>query len=302
MELPANAASMLHTALLANRTLLRCHGSDATRFLQGLISQDVRLVAAGQPIFAALLTPQGKYSCDFFVVPDFTAPQHPGFLLDCPQSQAQTLLKQLTFFRLRAQVTLEAVAAPYAIFAHWPGQPGQTPPAPPSASDFVFTDCRTAALGQRRISFAPTMVTATMDAASYRQHRYQLGIPEGEAEIAVGKATLLELNFDFLNAISWNKGCYMGQELTARTHYRGLIKKRYLPFAFTGTPPQLGENISDGSVVVGEIKAVAQSNGLALCTLAAAKEMLSTGRVLAAGDAAVRLGWPDFLDKAVLGA
>jgi folate-binding Fe-S cluster repair protein YgfZ len=180
---------------LPDRGVLRLGGDDRRSFLQGLISNDIALCQPGKPIYAALLTPQGKFLHDMFAIDNGD-----DFLIDCESVRADDLLKRLRAHKLRAKVTFENVSNAFAVWASWSGD---TP------KDF-YTDPRLSTLGSRallKIDLTPDAEVA--DFKTYDRHRLSLGVPDGSRDLVVEKSTLVEGNLDLLNAISWTKGCYM---------------------------------------------------------------------------------------------
>ena len=207
---------MRKLAHLPDRAVLSVAGEDRVSFLQGLVSNDVAAAAPGCPVWAALLSAQGKYVSDFFIrAADDT------LLLDCPAAHADEIATKLLRFRLRARVTMERV--PFAVHAVWDGAAEVGLDAEP--------DPRLPEAGLRVLS--PTALAGNATAAEYDAHRLALGLPDGAPDLEPGRSVLLEAGFDELGGVSWTKGCYMGQELTARTRYRGLIKRRLVPVVVT---------------------------------------------------------------------
>lgn len=232
-------------AHLADRGVLRLAGPDRVGFLQGLVSNDV---AGPLPVWSALLTPQGKWLHDFFVVTDGEA-----LLLDCEAARAEDLAARLRKFRLRAKV--EVAPDPAAkVFAGW-----DVPPPPGG-----FADPRLAAAGWRLVGQA----AADAGPAEYDRHRLALGLPDGSNDLEVEKSILLECGFDELHGVSWSKGCFMGQELTARTRYRGLVKKRLMPVEVAGALPPPGVVLTAAGAEAGVMRSGQGSTGLALLRLA----------------------------------
>lgn len=183
---------------LGDRAVIRLSGEDVRGFLQGLVTNDV---LGGLPVWAGLLTPQGKALFDFFIWADGN-----DILIDCEADQADALAKRLTMYRLRRPIT---IARDEALAVHWSkeGEPG-------------VPDPRLAALGRRWI--AP----ADGAARGYHAHRLSLGVPEGAAELGQDKTLWLEANAAELNGVSFTKGCYVGQENTARMNYRQKVNRR----------------------------------------------------------------------------
>ena len=172
-------------------------GEDLRDFLQGLVTNDV---AGPLPVWAALLTPQGKVLFDFLVWADGD-----DLLLDCEAEQAEALIKRLSMYRLRRKI---AIALDPALAVHW--RPGLDVPPDP----------RLASLGQRWLG------AAAGDSAepAWLAHRLALGVCEGAAEL--GDLLWLECNAAELNGVSFTKGCYVGQENTARMNWRAKVNRR----------------------------------------------------------------------------
>ncbi len=241
---------MSNLALLPDRAVIEVSGKDRVSFLQGLVSNDVAEAAPGRAVWAALLTPQGKWLADFFILADGAR-----LLLDCEAGQATTLAQRLTRFRLRAEVAIQPV--PLQVYAGWGGAAPETGIAAP--------DPRTPDAGWRVLSDVPLPANAT--AEDWDRHRLALGLPDGSRDLEAEKTTLLEAGFDELHGVSWTKGCYMGQELTARTKYRGLLKRRLVPVRFDGAPPPPGAPVLRAGVEVGAMRSAVTGLGLALLRL-----------------------------------
>ncbi len=192
--------------LLADRALIRLSplddAEDVAGFLQALVTNDV---TGALPVYAGLLTPQGKTLFDFLVWPG----EQGSLLLDCEAEAAQDLVRRLSLYRLRRRI---AIAVEPDLGVHWESHPG----------DGGADDPRLRALGQRWI--AP--VDGYQDAAdqAWRAHRLKLGVAEGRAEL--GDILWLETNAAELNGVSFSKGCYVGQENTARMNWRQKVNRR----------------------------------------------------------------------------
>ncbi len=236
-------------------------GQDRVAFLQGLVSNDVALAERGQAVWAALLTPQGKWLADFFVFSD-----DERLLLDCERDQVPMLIQRLTRFRLRSKVTLRA-ADELHVHVAWDGQP--------SATTIMSPDPRLPTAGWRLISDGPLPTTAFE--TDWDRHRIALGLPEGSRDMEADKSILLEAGFDELGGISWTKGCYMGQELTARTKYRGLVKRRLVPVSVHGPLPVPGTPILRNGQDVGTMRSGRDQSGLALVRMDAVDDLLVCG-------------------------
>ncbi len=242
---------MTRLAALPRRAVLTIEGDDRTSFLQGLVSNDVAAAAPGRAIWAALLTPQGKWLADFFIFADGER-----LLLDCERDQAAGVLKRLSRYRLRSKVTLSA-ADGVAVYAAWDGTPDVQAIAAP--------DPRLPQAGWRLLSTEVLPTTALE--ADWDRHRLALGLPDGSRDLEAEKTVLLEAGFDELHGVSWSKGCYMGQELTARTKYRGLVKRRLIPVTVDGPLPPPGTPVMRGDTDVGSMRSGRDHAGLAVLRL-----------------------------------
>jgi len=235
---------MSRIAPLPHRAVLSLTGPDRVSFLNGLVSNDVALVAPGRAVWAALLTPQGKYLYDFFVLATEDA-----LLLLAQADSLAALTQKLTRFKLRAKVDIATTA--HAVYAAWDG------PAP--ADKISAPDPRLATAGAFFLSLEPLPASAD----DYTAHRIALGLPDGPPDLEPEKTLLLEANFDALNGVDFGKGCYMGQEITARSKYRGLVKRRLVPVA-ADTPLTPGTPLLAEGQEVGDIRSVAGTLGLAM--------------------------------------
>ena len=257
-------------AELPARGIIAVTGDDRASFLQGLVSNDVELAVPGRPVFAAFLTPQGKWLADFII---FAEPDR--LLLDAERGQIAMLILKLSRFRLRMKVALADVSDAWAVYAGWDGPP------PAGGSP----DPRLPALGWRMI--APPGLPATASGDDWDAHRLALGVPDGSRDLESDKTVLLEAGYDELAGISWTKGCYMGQELTARTKYRGLLKRRLV--RVEGVVPPPGTPILRDGVEVGTMRSGRAGVGLAVLRLDA------MGAVLTADGQALRATPADWM-------
>jgi folate-binding protein YgfZ len=250
---------------LEERGVLRLSGEDRVPFLQGLVSNDVSTVSQGRATYACLLTPQGKFLHDFFLVAGDEA-----LLIDCEGPRRADLLDRLRKFKLRSKIELTDVSDQYAVFA----TTGAV-----SSQSLAYPDPRASELGWRAL-LPSGVVNASLAAFAlspesrkdYEKRRILAAVPDGSRDLEPGKAILLESNIDLLNGISWDKGCYMGQELTARTRYRGLVKKRLMPVRISGAAPAIGEPLIENDREVGEMRSSADDVGLALLRLDRVRE------------------------------
>jgi hypothetical protein len=203
---------------LVDRALIRLSGEDVRGFLQGLVTNDVASLAPDRPLWAGLLSPQGKALFDFILWADGD-----DVLIDCEREAAADLAKRLTLYRLRRPIR---IAPEEGLAVHW----SIRPPAEAGAQDGAGAgsqsspgntkDPRLAELGHRWLA-------ASGDPASgWLEHRLRLGVAEGRAELGSDKILWLECNAIELNGVSFAKGCYVGQENTARMNYRNKVNRR----------------------------------------------------------------------------
>jgi folate-binding protein YgfZ len=245
---------------LPHRGVLELSGPDRVSFLNGLVSNDVTKAGPGRAVWAALLTPQGKYLIDFFILSDGER-----LLLDVPREAIPALMQKLRRYKLRAAVEMKDLSDELKVYATWNGVPPQIP--------LTAADPRLHEAGYRCLS--GDKVTATATPEDYAAHRIALGLPDGPPDLEPDKTLLLEAGFDELGGVDWEKGCYMGQELTARTKYRGLIKRRLLPVALEHPGVTAGTPIFADGLEVGTIRSAAGRIALATLRLDALNKPLS---------------------------
>jgi folate-binding protein YgfZ len=299
----------LHYALSPERGCLLLEGEEARGFLQGLVSNDVQKVSATHALYAAFLTAQGRFLHDLFIA-EVAESRHAGNLvLDGEASRLDDLRRRLSIYKLRAKVTISDAREALAVAVLWGegacaalGLPNEPGIARPLAGGTVFVDPRLAALGCRAILPRPDIARALGSAgfvaapfAEHRRLRLSLGVPEGSADLPVEKALLLENGFAELNGVDFQKGCYLGQEVTARMKYRALVKKCLLPVTVEGPLPEPGTPVFKGSEEIGEMRSSADGVGLALLAREAADAAIATGEHLKAADAVLHPRRPHWL-------
>jgi folate-binding protein YgfZ len=252
-------------AKLSTRRLISLHGPDAPKFLQGILTNNV-IPTSHSPFFAAFLTAQGKVLHDVFVYPTLGSSFHAegnktedaGYLVEVDAEQAPTLLKHLKRHKLRSKFQLRVLEdGELDIWAVW--REDQKWTLHPSASgqgsnidtegNITLVDTRATGMGQR-ILLPSTKALDTHacmqglnDAGidAYTIRRYTRGVPEGQQEIPRDDVLPMNSNFDIMGGIDFKKGCYVGQELTIRTHHTGVVRRRILPvclFPSTAPPPE----------------------------------------------------------------
>ncbi len=224
-----------------DRVIIRVSGNEAAKFLQGLVTADLRKLEGAGILYAAMLTPQGKYQADFFLVPDGA-----DILVDVAAPLAGDLLKRMTLYKLRAAVTLESTDMPVS---------RGTGPAP----DGALPDPRHPELGWRLYGAA-----LPDDGTDWDALRVAHCIPESGVELIPGEALILEYGLDRLGGVDFRKGCYVGQEVTARMQHKTELRKGLTTVAIAGSAPA-GTPILAGERDAGVL--YTQSGGQALAYL-----------------------------------
>lgn len=234
----------MSVAHLASRSLISVSGPQARSFLNGLLTQQVDTLVAGEVRHSALLGPQGRLLIELFLFAETDA-----ILVDAPADQADALLKRLLMYRLRADVALAADAR--SIFAAWND----------SAIDRT-ADPRLPGLGRRWVGEAATTATE----AAWRTHALELGVHDA-ADVRADADYPLECNLDLLNGIDFKKGCFVGQEVASRMKRRGKVRSRLLPITFDGPAPAFGSEILNGDLRAGEIRGGEDGRAMAMLRL-----------------------------------
>ena len=257
-------------ARLDDRALVRVSGPDARPFLHNLLTQDVETLADGDLRFGALLSPPGRLLFDLFL-----RGEADGVLLDVAADRRDALLQRLAMYRLRAQVVVEADDRP--VFAGWP-----------ELADGFAADPRAPGLGGRRYGGE---VETTATSAAYQSHRLAIGVPDPARDAPADKTYPIEADFDLLNGIDFQKGCFVGQETTSRMKRRGAIRTRMLPLAFDGPLPPFGAEVLNGELRAGEVLSGRDGAAMALLRLDRLDGALTVdGR-------AVEVCWPSWIPR-----
>ncbi|HRO12332.1 folate-binding protein [Amaricoccus sp.] len=245
---------------LADRAVLRVSGPDTRDFLQGLVSNDVRRLDDG-PLYAALLTPQGKYLFDFLLIPDGA-----DVLIDVKADRAAALTQRLAMYRLRASV--EVAPTDLAVIAGF-----GTPPAG------AFPDPRHPDLGWRALVADPAAALAglaPLAPAALLARRIALGVPESGTELVPDDSYILEMGFERLHGVDFRKGCYVGQEVTARMKHKTELRKGLARVRLEGEAAP-GTEIRAGEKPAGTLLSVAGDAGLAYLRFDRAEGPLTAG-------------------------
>lgn len=289
------------------RGVIAVGGADRHKFLQGLVSNDVMRAAPDRAVYAAMLNPQGKFQHDLFIIETGDA-----LWLDCEAAWIDDLLKRLNHYKLRSAVTITDVSADYGVAVNFApdchsrvsGNPvsekpdtmqqNGIPACAGMADGFMFGDPRLPALGQRMVGLRAQLPPVDANATrAYNHLRLTLGVPDGSQDMIPGESILLEYNLEKLNGINFEKGCYIGQELTARTYYRALIKKRAFPVRITGPCPTPGTPVMARGQEAGVMRSAQDDVGLAVLKV----EVATSDTLFTCGSAQLAVIQVDWMQK-----
>lgn len=292
----------MQAALLPERGVVKLAGPDARHFLNNIVTNDLGRAGRDGARFAALLTPQGKIIADF-IAAEIAPAEGDGFFLDCPKALAETLTAKLTFYRLRAKVTIENLSDALGVLAIWGGDAATLAKAD-SEYGLCYSDPRLSALGLRMIvpanlasETAADLGAALVDAADYDAHRIALGVPRGGQDFSYLDTFPHEADMDQLAGIDFAKGCYIGQEVVSRVEHRSAARNRVVPVRYDGPAPAPGAEIAAGDKPVGVMGSAVDGKGLALLRLDRVGDALAAGTAITAGGVtlrAVKPAWATF--------
>ncbi|KAF2161273.1 hypothetical protein M409DRAFT_69879 [Zasmidium cellare ATCC 36951] len=255
-------------ARLTNRRLISLIGHDAPKFMQGIITNNVRSDSTSG-FYAAFLTAQGKVLHDSFIYPtsgsswhkqQATNSEEPGYLVEVDADQAEILLKHLKRHKLRSKFKLRLVEeGELNVWSMWKDERWTAHGQPQTTSNndgtITLTDCRAPGMGQRLVLADSEVEHALEDAeqaplSAYTIRRYLRGVAEGQKEMPRDESLPMNCNIDIMGGIDFKKGCYVGQELTIRTHHTGVVRRRILPITLfdqsADAPEKLEYNPSSG--------------------------------------------------------
>ena len=247
--------------IAGDRSVLRVSGPEARDFLQGLVTNDVGRLNQG-PLYAALLSPQGKYLFDFFLVPAGA-----DVLLDVHADRAAALATRLGMYRLRARVEVAPTDLAVAVGLGDPPADG-------------FPDPRDPGLGWRAVGADPELMLAgvePLEPAELEACRIALGVPATGVELIPDDSYILEMGFDRLNGVDFRKGCYVGQEVTARMKHKTELRKGLVRVRLAGPAPPPGAAIAAGDRPAGTLLSTAGDRGLAYLRFDRADGPLTAG-------------------------
>lgn len=238
-----------NTITAINQAVLVVSGPDRLSFLQGLMTNDILLLSHQPALYTCLLSPQGKFLHDLFILAkDDTC------LLVTEKDRAHDLFNALLRYRLRAKIDINFNASLSC---------GLSLTNPENSAVTYFQDPRHPELGYRLIHTSPFEINTNI-IRQWDERRIELGIADGSRDADIGLSTLEELNIPDFHGVSYTKGCYVGQELTARMHHRGLGKKHLRAFIFKENAPENRPDITCGEMIVGQLRSVQGRKALAL--------------------------------------
>jgi folate-binding protein YgfZ len=279
----------MRVAILDERAVLRITGTDARKFLENVITNDVDSLGIDQARFAALLTPQGKIVADFFVI-GAAEDDGGGFLIDAPAALAEDIAKKLGFYKLRAAVSIEQ-RPDLAVAAILEGKAT-------AEHGVVFDDPRHPDLGQRIVLPASeakgdleSAGFGIAEASAYYEKRVALGIPEGGKDFVYGDAYPHEADMDQLQGVDFKKGCFIGQEVVSRMERKTTPRTRVVPVTFD-TAPFPGVDVKAGDRLAGHMGSGVNGKGLAKLRLDRIHEALAKGEKITAGGIEISLKKP----------
>ena len=248
--------------ILEDRAILYINGEDAKEFLQNLISNDINKVSDVNSCFSSLLTPQGKFLYEFIIVKHKS-----GYILDCEKPQAEELFKQLSLYKLRSKVEILNLSNEFVVaaFSHekfltFDGAKDQPGCTIKYREDPIFLDPRNKDLGARLIINLEKLYLSLKkldlhdaNLKEYYSLSHSLGIVPKDLNKLKDKLFGIECNFEELNGIDFKKGCYVGQENTARIKLKNKLSKRLFPINVINGKLHEGESIYNNEIEIGKV-------------------------------------------------
>jgi tRNA-modifying protein YgfZ len=260
---------------LAHRGAVQVAGPDAATLLNGLLTNDVSRAMPNTAVFAAMLTPQGKYLFDMFVLQI----EADTFLLDV--SRPSEFAKRLAMYKLRSKVTIDDRSSELSVVAGLDAPRG----------GLSFPDPRLAELGWR--TFAASVGEG--DSREELAFRHALGVPDPSVDLLVEKDFIMEGLFDELGGLDHHKGCYVGQEMTSRMKRRTSVKNKLCRVRYEGAPPAFETPILADNWEVGRMRSGSDGVGIAMTRFDRARKAIADGHPMLADGVAITLDPPDWL-------
>lgn len=265
------------------RGLISVSGPDAATLLDGLLTHNVDRAGPTSSVYAAMLTPQGKFLYELFIL----APEPGSYWIDV--SDPGSFAKRLTLYRLRSKVTIEDKSEAFTVGAVWQA-------SALGAGALSYADPRSPSLPQRFMAPRADLSTEAVEAFTrYEDQRLNLGIPDLAADLLAEKDFILEGLMDEMGGVDFHKGCYVGQEMTSRMKRRTTVKTKLCRVRFEGPAPAFETPILADGWEVGRMRSVGQGLGLALIRFDRAQKAVAEGHALLAGEQKVTLDPPDWM-------
>ena len=251
-----------------NSRFLSIEGEDSNQFLQNLITNDINKCTEYNMLYSCLLSPQGKFLSDFFIFK-----KDERYLIETHSFFYEKLLKKLNMYKLRSKVHVNEVNNLYSYSVFGDLKKDQ--------DTFIFyIDPRNANIGIKLIHLKqnPEILNSLneINEEKYHQILIQNIVPLSHYDLEENKSLLLENNFENLNSISWDKGCYVGQEITARMRYRALLKKKIYSLKIKDGSPIIGQQIKDDENEFGKIISIKNDSVLAMLKIELAEKKINT--------------------------
>ena len=276
---------MTDLVLFENRGVVRVSGPDAAALLDGLFTRNVGEAGADRAIFAALLTPQGKFLADVYIL----SPQADTYLLDVPEPE--NLTRRLMMYRLRAKAMIENLSADWAVGVVW-----DRTGLPDDVS--VYADPRHLDMPHRFMGPRAGLVPLAKPEEAldrYDAQRHGLGVPDLARDLLTEKDFILEGLMDEMGGVDFKKGCYVGQEMTSRMKRRTTVRSKLCRIEFAGPEPAFDAPISADGWEVGRIRTTSSGQGLALIRFDRVDKARADGHVLAVDGQPIKLTPPDWM-------
>ena len=277
---------------LPNRAVIQISGEDREEFLQGIITNDMTTLNVQPVVFTAMLSSQGKFQHDFFVVK-----YGDSYLLDTEADHKDALLKKLKLYKMRSKVIIADQDDRFAVYAVWGKHLAEAIMPERSIS---YLDPRVFGMGMRAIVLAQEQFALDnaepIDFETYDAHRLELGVPDGWRD-ATNRNVALELGYDQLEALSTSKGCYIGQEVTARMHHRKILRKCLHQVKTSTAPilPPFGTAITAGDVELGDMRSSRSQQGLAMLRIEETRKAIADGTPIMVGQTQVEVHIPPYM-------
>ncbi|MCZ8283729.1 MAG: hypothetical protein O9286_16025 [Aquidulcibacter sp.] len=264
------------------RGLVCVSGPDAATLLDGLLTHNVAGAGPGACVYTAMLTPQGKFLFELFII----APETGTYWIDV--SDPASFAKRLSLYRLRSKVTIEDKSEAYMVGAAWSAEA-----LPPHA--IHYPDPRHSELPQRFIAPRVELQDEAAAFAAYEQTRLGLGVPDLAVDLLVEKDFILEGLMDEMGGVDFHKGCYVGQEMTSRMKRRTTVKTKLCRIRYEGAAPAFETPILADGWEVGRMRTGGPGHGLALIRFDRAQKAINDGQELRAGDQPIQLDPPSWM-------